>query len=162
MDFNERAHRQWQAILPGKDVDSLLTTGRILRIASFLLATSEEIVGAHNLTRGEFDLLSAVRRSGKNCRATELSVLTKSSGAAITKRLDRLSAAGLVSRQVLPRDRRVVMVDLTDAGRELVDKLLPLVTVAEGKLLADFDEQEIKQFGEFLARLQAAVDPVQY
>lgn len=68
----------------------------------------------------------------------------------------------MVSRQVLPRDRRVVMVDLTDAGRELVDKLLPLVTVAEGKLLADFDEQEIKQFGEFLARLQAAVDPVQY
>ena len=162
MDYIQRAFTQWQAIHPERDIDTILTTGRVLRIASFLQAASEDAVGRFGLSRGEYDMLSAIRRSGKNCRATELSVLTKSSGAAITKRLDRLSKAGYLTRKVLPRDRRVVLVELTDEGRALVDEMLPVVTGAESVYLDGFTSNELETFKELLSKLLVNVDPEEY
>ncbi len=154
-----RVHNRWKEIRPELDTDSFLSIGRIIRIASYVTVVTDEVVGQHGLNRGEFELLAAVRRSGKNCRATELSVMTKSSGAAITKRLDRLSAQGLISREVLPRDRRVVLVNLTDEGRVLVDELIPEVLRAEKELLADFDDTEIADLQRLSAKLLNAVEP---
>lgn len=154
-----RVHNRWKEIRPELDADSFLSIGRIIRIASYITVVTDEVVGQHGLNRGEFELLAAVRRSGKNCRATELSVMTKSSGAAITKRLDRLTMQGLITREVLPRDRRVVLVNLTNEGRHLIDELVPAVLDAEKKLLSDFDETEIAELQRLSAKLLNAVEP---
>ncbi len=154
-----RVHDRWKEIRPELDTESFLSIGRIIRIASYVTVVTDEVVGQHGLNRGEFELLAAVRRSGKNCRATELSVMTKSSGAAITKRLDRLTMQGLITREVLPRDRRVVLVNLTNEGRLLIDELVPAVLDAEKKLLSDFDETEIAELQRLSAKLLNAVEP---
>ncbi|WP_435299530.1 MarR family winged helix-turn-helix transcriptional regulator [Timonella sp. A28] len=163
MDFLERVHGQWGRLFPGEDdVNSLLSIGRLLRVASFVTATTEDVVTRYDLTRGEFDLLCAVRRSGKNCRATELSILTKASGAAITKRLDKLSAQGLITRQVLARDRRVVLVDLTDQGCALVDEAFPQVMTTATQPLDGFTDQETEELERLLTKLLKNVDPKSY
>lgn len=141
------------------NADSLLSIGRIVRIASFVTIITEDVAEKHGVTRGEFELLAAVRRSGKNCRATELSVLTKSSGAAITKRLDKLSSYGLVTREVLPRDRRVVLVNLTEKGREVIDDLVPAVLEAEADLLSDLTDTEISELQQLTEKLLNTIEP---
>jgi DNA-binding MarR family transcriptional regulator len=66
---------------------------------------------------------------------------------------------GLITREVLPRDRRVVLVNLTNEGRHLIDELMPAVLDAEKKLLSDFDETEIAELQRLSAKLLNAVEP---
>lgn len=149
----EEYSQQWAEILPDADSTSFLSIGRMIRIVSYVTIHTEEVASEHGLNRGEFELLGAMRRSGEDIRATELSVLTKSSGAAITKRLDRLSNAGLLTRTTLPSDRRVVLVNLTPAGKELIEELVPLVLDAEREMLNGLSESEILQLRELTAKI---------
>lgn len=154
-----RVHSQWREIRPEISTDTFLSLGRIIRIASLVTSITDPIVREYGITRGEFELMGAVRRSGKNCRATELSVMTQSSGAAITKRLDKLSTQGLLTREVLPRDRRVVLVNLTERGCEVIDEVMPKVLRAEQAMLAGFTETEIKELQQLSEKLLNSIEP---
>ncbi|MER6980596.1 MarR family transcriptional regulator, partial [Streptomyces carpinensis] len=91
--------------------------------------------------RPEFDLLGALRRTGHELTPSELARETFSSGAAVTKRLKQLTERGLVERRGDTRDRRVAHVRLTDAGRDLVDGLLPEQLAHERTVLAGLDSE---------------------
>jgi DNA-binding MarR family transcriptional regulator len=74
----------------------------------------------------------------------------------ITGVIDRLESAGHVRRERDQRDRRVVWISLTDAGRELVDRL-PTFSDQMGRLLGTLPAKELEQMRESLRRvLQAA------
>lgn len=162
MDFLERAVEQWTDIVPEHDLFPFLTTGRILRMASIITHASEKRLAQSGVNRGEFNLLCVMRRSGKTCRASELSALTESSGAAITKRLERLSDAGFVERQELPRDRRVVLVNLTEQGKEFVDDVFPMMLLTENAYLDVLSEDEHAALAKILEKLLAVLDPADY
>lgn len=153
MDAFENYFAEWGKILPEANPAPFLSIGRLIRIVSYVTIKTEEIVAEHGLNRGEFELLGALRRSGEDVRATELSVLTKSSGAAITKRLDSLSAAGLLTRQPLPSDRRVALVNLTDRGKELIEELVPQVLDAEQAMLDGLSPEEIQLLESLATRV---------
>ena len=55
---------------------------------------------------------------------------------AITNRVDRMEAKGLVERRRDPGDRRGVRIRLTPAGLDLVDELRPQHVANERRLLA--------------------------
>ena len=124
MDFAERAWRQWTERYPDLDTSHILVVGRILRIAAAVTATSEVELGAHGLTRGEFDVLCTLRRADGPLRAGEITTVTGASAAAITKRLDRLTQAGLALRA--PSERGAVCV----AGHAKADTSTPTTTVS--------------------------------
>ncbi len=109
-------------------------------------------------TRPEFDLLGALRRTGHELTPSELVRETFSSGAAVTKRLKQLTERGLVERRGDTRDRRVAHVRLTDAGRDLVDGVLPEQLAYERAVLSGLDpagQQELGGLlGELLGRLE--------
>jgi DNA-binding MarR family transcriptional regulator len=73
----------------------------------------------------------------------------------ITGVIDRLESAGHVRRERDQRDRRVVWVALTDAGRELVDRL-PTFSDQMGQLLGALPAKELEQMRESLRRVLAA------
>jgi DNA-binding MarR family transcriptional regulator len=62
--------------------------------------------------------------------------------AAISRQLDKLRAKGLIRRRRLPRDRRTVRVELTEAGRALVPMLVPCVHANNAKFLEGISEEE--------------------
>jgi DNA-binding MarR family transcriptional regulator len=49
----------------------------------------------------------------------------------MTKRLDRLEAAGHLVRRPDPGDRRGVLIELTPAGRHTIDRAIPVITGSE-------------------------------
>jgi DNA-binding MarR family transcriptional regulator len=83
-----------------------------------------------------------------------------SSGAAITKRLDRLARMGLVSRTASERDRRVVQVRLTDKGVTLIDELLPRQLEAERAALENLSEPERSALAGLLGTVLQTVEGV--
>ena len=159
MDFAERAARQWAQRYPDVDSSHILVIGRILRIAAAVTARSELELAEHGLTRGEFDLLCALRRADCPLRPGEITTVTEASPAAITKRLDRLSGQGLVRREQVQHDRRSVLVSMTEAGRALLDAVFPAIAASEAQALAGLDPAQSGELAELLGVVLATVDP---
>lgn len=153
--------RQWQAVNPELDTGPMELIGRINRCAALLQQAEDAPLRAAGLTRAEFDLLGAVRRTDRELTPGELARETFSSGAAVTKRLRVLQERGLVDRRGDDRDRRVNHVRLTEEGRELVDMLLPRQLAYERSVLSGLDEQSCTrlsaQLSELLVQLEGRI-----
>ena len=150
--------RQWQAVNPELDTGPMELIGRINRCAALLQQAEDAPLRRAGLTRAEFDLLGALRRTGHELTPGELARETFSSGAAVTKRLKQLQERELVERRADARDRRVAHVRLTDEGRDLVDTILPEQLSYETVVLSVLDGADQERLsalmGELLSRLE--------
>lgn len=55
---------------------------------------------------------------------------------------DRLAGAGLITRRVSPTNRRATLLELTDAGRAVLDELVGLRIRAFGEVVAELGEPD--------------------
>src|SRR5882762_7123421 len=82
---------------------------------------------------------------------------------ALTRVIDQLSARGFLERVRCDRDRRKVELQLTPAGREAVERLIPLVVEKLNLALADFSSAEVQEFHRLLIKfntsLQSSTEP---
>lgn len=78
---------------------------------------------------------------------------TFASGAAVTKRVRQLESRGLLARRPDERDRRVSHLSLTDAGRAVIDRLLPEQLRYEAGLLEGIDARRQAELSEGLSEL---------
>lgn len=150
--------RQWQAARPDIDTGPMEVIGRINRCAALLQQAEDAPLRRVGLTRPEFDLLGALRRTGHELTPGELARETFSSGAAVTKRLKQLQERGLVDRRADTRDRRVSHVGLTDTGRDLVDSILPDQLAYETVVLAGLDDGSQRQLSALLGDLLSQLE----
>lgn len=119
-----RAQQQWMRERPDLDSTPMLVIARLHRLAAHLTAELLPVYAQFGLGEGEFDVLATLRRTGEPYELApgELARFTMVTTGAISKRLDRLEAAGLVSRRPSEADGRGRYVALTTAGRELIDE----------------------------------------
>lgn len=115
---------QWARVRPELDVSAMEVFGRLHR--SFLLYRLG-IIGRFNevgTTEPGFDVLATLRRCGPGQRisAGELARQTLVTTGGLSLRLKRLEREGYLRRERDPDDQRMVWVELTEAGRELVDR----------------------------------------
>jgi DNA-binding MarR family transcriptional regulator len=151
---------QWVAAAPGLDTAHLGVVARLHRLAHQLRQRAESVLAPHGITQGEFDVLSALRRSGSTEGLTPgqlaAGVLVSSGG--MTKRLAALEAAGWISRRRSTRDGRSVRVVLTPSGRRRLDALLPIYFAAEAAALDGFDTAERDDLAAVLRELSLRLD----
>lgn len=80
----------------------------------------------------------------------------------MTKRLKQLTERGLVERRGDTRDRRVAHVRLTDAGRDLVDGILPEQLAYESAVLSGVagprQDEPAALLGGLLGQLEGRLD----
>ena len=105
----------------------VISKGSKIRLRSWLkiLKTSnyiekqirEKLRKDHNTTLPRFDVMSALYRSNKGLKMTELSGALKVSNGNITGIIDRLVQDGHVLRVAVEGDRRTNLVSLTNKGR---------------------------------------------
>lgn len=150
-DLVDKIVDQWRDVRPDLDTDVIAIVGRILRLGSLVRRSTEEVLAESGLTRPEFDVLCAVRRGGDTMTPGRISREELSSGAAVTKRIERLTELGLVVRERSERDRRVTHVRLTDHGRSTVDELLPRQLEAERVVLTDLTQRQRTQLAALLS-----------
>lgn len=162
VDYVERVRAQWAERLPEVDTSPADVAARVRRIAGLLDRQLDATLADREVTRAELDVLTALRRAGRALRAGEVMTLTGAPGASITKRLDRLERAGLVARTVLERDRRGVVVELTDAGCSLVDDLFPQQVALEARSLEPLAPEERDELARLLALVLRRLDPTEY
>ena len=76
----------------------------------------------------------------------------------VTGVIDRLEQKGLVARTRISRDRRVITVELTEAGRRLAENAPPPIQQKIVKGLSKIDEAERAQIIRTLNKLTEMVD----
>jgi len=84
---------------------------------------------------------------------TALARIIPVDAAAISRQLDKLQQRGLVRRRRLRSDRRTVRIELTDAGRELVPKLAPLVQANNSRFLSGISTDEQAAFTQIIQKM---------
>lgn len=136
-------------------------TARISRIGQHIARHQEEVFGRFGLSRGEVGVLSALRVAGPPHRLSPTSLFRglMLSSAGITSRLDRLESRGLVKRTRGLNDRRAVLVELTAAGRKLLDEAVAANTKSERALLDDLSTKEIATLSRLLRKMLMTLEP---
>jgi DNA-binding MarR family transcriptional regulator len=148
LDHVARIQAEWRRQRPDVDVSPQGVIGRLHRLADRLTDELCRVYGDYGLSEGEFDVLCALRRAGEPYERApgELAAHTMVTTGAMTKRIDRLEQAGLVTRRRSDGDQRGRIVALTASGRELIDqaftdhmrnerRLLDLLTPDEAEVL---------------------------
>ncbi len=160
MDRLDAIAQAWQRERPDVDVRALTLLGRLLRSAALVDAKLTEGLAGHELQPGWFDLLAALRRAGEPfaLNPTQLMRATMLSSGGMTKRLDRLEAAGLVERSPDASDRRATLVCLTTLGRSLIDKALPVHVANEERLLRGLSVRERDTLDALLRKLLVGLE----
>ncbi|TDC93849.1 MarR family transcriptional regulator [Nonomuraea deserti] len=130
--------KQWAAQRPDLDVSPMAVIGRLSRLSRLITVELRRTFDAHGLDPASFDVLATLRRSDPPHRLTPAELMRASmvTSGAITQRLDRLEARGLVTRTPSDLDGRGVHVTLTDEGRALIDQVLPHHIETEQRVLA--------------------------
>src|SRR3954469_18557217 len=118
---------QWGAQRPDLDASPMGIIGRLSRLSALFDAELRRNFARHDLDSASFDVLATLRRSNSEHRLTPAGLMRSSmvTSGAITQRLARLEARGLVSRKPSETDGRGVEVTLTAEGLRLIDGVLP-------------------------------------
>lgn len=129
--------------------------GRLSRAALLAEKRLQTVFAEHDLQRGEFDILATLRRAAgpTGMTAGALSEATMVTSGAITNRVDRLIAKDLVTRELDPTNRRATLIDLTPAGKELIDRALNDHVANEQDILTALSPRQQTQLADLLRRL---------
>ncbi len=135
---------QWARALPDLDASPMEVLGRLSRLTRIVERELKKLFSEFGLERGEFDVLATLRRAGSpdGMTAGALARSSMVTSGAVTNRLDRLVAKGYVTRDVDPENRRTVVVALTPAGRDLVDRAIVAHVDNEQRILAALDRHQ--------------------
>ncbi len=151
---------QWAQQRPDLDVSPMGVVGRLSRAARLVEAQLRSAFAAHDLDAASFDVLATLRRHDRALSPTELMRSAMVTSGAITQRLDRLEARGLVTRAPREGDGRGVLVALSPAGRALIDRALPDHVANEHRILAGLDDDQRAALAGALRALLVALGDV--
>lgn len=150
----------WQRVRPDVDTAALQVFSRVTRLAVLADRARRGAFDRHNLEPWAFDVLAALRRAGPPYALSPGALLraTMVTSATMTHRVDRLQAAGLVSRAPDPADRRGVQVLLTADGRSRVDAALADLVAAEEDLLGGLASPDREALAGLLRQLLVTLE----
>ena len=133
-------------------VEALGAYVKLLRAGRAVVARVEPRLAAAGLTPTQFGVLEAILHKGP-LGQRELGRKVLTSPGNMTDLIDKLEARALVQRTRHKQDRRAVLVELTAAGRALVEPLFTDHAADIAAAMAGLSSQELRQLGGLLRKL---------
>ncbi|MFJ4172384.1 MarR family winged helix-turn-helix transcriptional regulator [Paenarthrobacter sp. NPDC089714] len=140
---------QWRHERPdmADSLDAVHVLGRIHRMQFVFDQHYKMLSDDFGVNAGEFDMLFTLLRTGPPYELTAGSFLKAAmvTSGAMTNRIDRLEAKGLVQRTRDASDRRAVRISLTNKGKDVADKAIAAHLQDYERILAVLspDEREV-------------------
>ncbi len=101
------------------------------------------------ISAAQYTIISVLAKRGVDSGAQLCKDLSYDAGA-MTRMIDRLEAKGLVNRRRCPEDRRLVKLELTEAGLAALPKLRACSVRVLNRLLLGFSVAEARQLEGFM------------
>lgn len=148
----------WAEVSPDLDVSPMHVFGRLHRAYLVYRREITELFEELGTSTSGFEVLAALRRQPEHrAAAGDLAQITLVTTGGLTLRVRRLEAEGLVTRSRDPRDNRVVHVQLTARGHELVDRVAERHFANLGRLLSGLSREEQTSLARGLNRLEQSM-----
>ncbi|MGW7405748.1 MarR family winged helix-turn-helix transcriptional regulator [Streptomyces sp. NPDC054833] len=154
---------QWAVVRPDLDTAAMEVFGRIFRLSRAMSDRMEKAYSRFGISRGEFDVLATLRRSGEpyTLPPRRLSATLMLTTGGMTGRLDKLERAGLLRRSPDPHDRRGLQVTLTEEGLRLIDEAVGAGLAEQSDALSALNDEQAGQLADLLRELLAGTEKTQ-
>jgi DNA-binding MarR family transcriptional regulator len=149
--------RRFAREFPSGDATATECAQSLMLTASRFTDADNRGLRRHGLSIAARILLATIEGAGAPLAANVLAERLLVTGASITSLVDTLERKGLVRRMRSDNDRRLVMVELTDAAQPVIDEFLAEVTALHAAEFAIFSPEERAQFTGLLGRLAAHI-----
>ena len=134
----------------------------VKRAHSLMLDIMEPVIEQRGFSFVQYGVMSALR-DGIAMNPKVICTQFRHDSGALTRIIDQLAERGLLERVRRDRDRRKVELQLTPAGRETIESIIPLVVDKLNEVLTGFSKAEVQELLRLLVKLnttlQEHVDP---
>jgi DNA-binding MarR family transcriptional regulator len=159
-DDVDRVLVDWAGQRPDLDFAPVGVVTRLSRVRTHLDAELARVFASFGLTSADFLVIVTLRRAGKPYRMPQarlMDALGLTSGT-VSVRLDRLERNRIVAREPDPASARGSLVQLTDSGLELFDRVAPVHLANEDRLLSALSPAEREVLADLLRRLLSSFE----
>ena len=122
------------------------------RAARVLARRFDEALRPFGLTNGQFSLLNALNRP-RPASMAQVASLLGADRTTLTRSIDSLITDGLVAREASARDRRIVVIKLTDAGRVLLERIRGEIRPLNQEVCAQLTTEEQAAMTRYLQKM---------
>lgn len=129
------------------------------RLRSELLAAldselaADKSLSALDVTASQFIIMAQLAGSEGKKSASDLCKHMSYDAGAMTRMLDRLETKGLLRRTRCANDRRLVFLELTDAGEAAYPRMREISRTVMNRCLRGFTKAEVRQLEGLLTRM---------
>jgi DNA-binding MarR family transcriptional regulator len=149
LDFDRR--------YPGASAAATEAAMNLARAADLLVKRIADLVQPFGLSASSALVLGILADSETALPPNEIADRLILSRASVTSLLDSLERRGYVRRTPHPTDRRMLLIELTDAGRRIAREFRLVVHRHQKEWMSTLTEREQDQLVRILHRLQAAL-----
>jgi DNA-binding MarR family transcriptional regulator len=128
----------------------------VKRAHSLMLDIMEPVIEQRGFSFIQYVVMSSLR-DGIAVNPKAICTLYRHDSGALTRIIDQLAERGLLERVRRDRDRRKVELQLTPAGRETIESLIPLVVGKLNEVLTDFSKAEVQEMLRLLVKLNTTL-----
>jgi MarR family multiple antibiotic resistance transcriptional regulator len=138
---------------PASCVGQLMYRVRAAQMSALDQALAQDPdLAALEVSAAQYVIISVLAKRGVDSAAQLCKDLSYDAGA-MTRMIDRLEAKGLISRRRCPEDRRLVKLELSDAGYAALPKLRACSVRVLNHFLRGFSLEEARQLEGFMVRM---------
>lgn len=159
-DLVDQVITNWKTtILADTNFTGTEIIGRIVRMDSFIGKMIDYNLSRYRMNIGDFNILAVLLRE-KTHQLTpgRIQEMVFVSSGGLSNRMIRLEDRGLIERSTDPSDRRGVIVKLTEAGKELIERAAPSHMALENSLITNLDESEQETLIRLLRKMLKHVE----
>jgi DNA-binding MarR family transcriptional regulator len=128
----------------------------VKRAHSLMLDIMEPVIEQRGFSFVQYVVMSSLR-DGIAVNPKAICAQFRHDSGALTRIIDQLAERGLLERVRRDRDRRKVELQLTPAGREAIESLIPLVVTKLNEVLTDFSKAEVQELLRLLVKLNTTL-----
>jgi DNA-binding MarR family transcriptional regulator len=134
---------------------------RVLReledVGSLAQALVATVARRHRLSHAALNALAVIEGNAGSLAAGELGARMHITSGTMTGVLDTLEGKGYIRRHADPADRRRVLIDLTQAGQAVLDRVLPEVQQVVTAVMGALDDEALHSLLHHLAIVRDAL-----
>jgi DNA-binding MarR family transcriptional regulator len=129
----------------------------VKRAYSLCVDTMEPLFEEHGFTFLQYQILTWLR-DGIVVNPSDICAQYRHNSGALTRVIDQLEEKGFIERLRRDRDRRKVELQLTDAGRKVIESLIPLVVEQLNLALQEFSSEEVQELTRLLMKFNTSIE----
>lgn len=151
-------HAAFSREFPSGDATATECAQNLMRTAELFLDADTRGLRRHGLSIAARILLATLEGAHEPLSQTAIAERLFITGASVSSLVDTLERKGLVRRVRSGTDRRIALVELTDAAYPVIDSYLAEVTTLHAHEFAGLDKRERETLTMLLAKVAAGID----